>query len=260
MGEQPYSAAGTAASRPLRYTRPLLATAILLVAVPLFCRAGLWQLDRAAEKQALLDRFASALAAPISTALRADMTTADYKFQRFTLAGRYLPERQILLDNMTQDGANGYQVLTPFRTANQTVLINRGWLPASAQREVLPAIGVAGDPRTVTARLANLPEPGIRLATTATAAQDWPRRLLFPDQAQLEAVLGMDLPDWQLLLEPDQPDGFKRDWRAIPGNSGPAKHQGYALQWFSFAALTVVFYIILIRGWWRERRVPARPG
>lgn len=257
MGEQPYSAAATAASWPKRYARPLLASVILLVAVPLFWRAGLWQLDRAAEKQALTERFAAALSAPIDDGLTYDINLAANKFQRYRLTGRYQADRQILLDSMTQGGVNGYQVLTPFVTNTQTVLVNRGWLPANADRRVLPTPTVDSEPRTLVARLNNLPEPGIRLQGGAEPAAGWPKRLLFPERDELAALLELDVPNWQLLLEPDQVDGYTRDWRAIPGTAGPTKHQGYALQWFSFAVLTVVFYVILIRGWFRDRQTTA---
>ena len=176
--------------------------------------------------------------------LPSDTETIDLRYQLIELSGRYQPERQVLLDNMLSDGEPGYQVLTPLITVFGPVLVNRGWLPASADRGVLPNVTVGRAERTLRARLDLLPRPGIRLEPTVSRADDpWPRRLLYPEAAQLRAELDLDLPAYQLLLQPDEPDGYLRDWR--PAVMGPDKHFGYAVQWFSFTAAILVIYIFL---------------
>ncbi len=254
MGTQPYNPVDERASADIGrgVKRPLIATVMLVALLCLFFMAGFWQLGRADEKRAILERFDVATSGAHLTTLVPDDAAGALRFRTFELAGRYVPERQILLDNMTDGGANGYQVLTPFVTAGGTVLVNRGWLRADDDRSVLPWIAVDDQPRTVVARLNRLPAPGLRLEQPADTGSAWPRRLLFPDREQLVAVLDMPLPDYQLLLAPDQPDGYLRNWQAT--DSGPAKHLGYALQWFSFAALAVLFYAILMFQWYRARR------
>ncbi len=253
MGTQPYSAATAPASNvPPGYRRPAIATGLLVALLALFFSAGFWQLDRADEKWTVLDSAARAATGDRLTSLVSDAEAADYRFYTFELRGRYLPERQVLLDNMTQDGRNGYQVLTPFLSGTQYVMVNRGWLPAGNDRTQLPDIGVAADERVLIARLSALPAPGLRLAAPQTAASGWPRRMLFPDHAQLQAALQLPLPAYQLQLDPAQPDGYRRDWQTVA--AGPAKHFGYALQWFSFAGLACLFYLILMYQWWRSRK------
>ena len=254
MGDKPYSERSTPASVRISLARPALATAILIAAVPLFVSAGFWQLSRAAEKQALLAQFEQALQRPVSEQLEPDAPLTENKYRRFRVRGRFDTEHQVLLDNMTQGGVNGYQVLTPLRMAGWTVLVNRGWIPGNPDRRVLPEVGVPENERTLTARLSNLPAPGMRLASVESQDSSWPRRMLFPQRAELEAALGMRLPEFQLLLEAGEADGYGRDWQVISPESGPAKHQGYALQWFSFAGLTVIFYGLLMRGWFTDRR------
>jgi surfeit locus 1 family protein len=41
----------------------------------------------------------------------------------------------------------------------------------------------------------------------------------------------------------DLPDGLARDW--APHDAGAEKHEGYALQWYSLAALAVVLALVL---------------
>lgn len=230
----------------------MIATVLLVLLLALFFRAGFWQLDRAAEKTAVLERYSAAAGdAPIGT-LIADEDAADMRFRSVRLQGRYVPDRQILLENMTDGGRNGYQVLTLFRSGERHVLVNRGWLPADGDRRKLPYIDVSDAARTVTARINALPSPGLRLDAPAENADGWPRRMLFPTSVQLEAALGVELPAYQLQLAATEPDGYLRDWHAVA--SGPEKHLGYALQWFSFAALACIFYLILMIQWRRSER------
>jgi len=257
MGTQPYSAA----SEPARdnpgaaVRRPVIATVMLFALLGLFFSAGFWQLDRAAQKSSLQDRLVTASA---DEALREPVTDdqADAnRFRRFELQGRYLPERQVLLDNMTDGGSNGYQVVTPFQTGDTYVLVNRGWIAASHDRQVLPDIAVGAGERTIVARLNFLPAPGLKLEQQ-DVSDTWPRRLLFPDREQLEKTLGLKLPDYQLQLDPTQPDGFLREWQMT--DFGPEKHLGYAFQWFSFAALACIFYLILMYQWFRNHNKTKR--
>jgi len=231
-------------TRTLTFQPPWWATLALLAAGSLFVAAGLWQLDRAGQKRLLFSEYDLAEDGAILRRLPSDAEVADLRYQLIELGGRYRPDRQILLDNMLSDGKPGYQVLTPLVTVFGPVLVNRGWLPASADRDELPAIEVEPGERTVRARLDRLPRPGIRLEPTRTGKDSpWPRRLLYPDAEQLRAELGLDLPGYQLLLQPEEPDGYLRNWR--PAVMGPEKHIGYAVQWFSFTAAILVIYFFL---------------
>ncbi len=252
MGTQPYSAAAEPASGKPGSTigRPVVATIMLVALLSLFFSAGFWQLDRADQKRRLQDNYVAAGADEVLRAPVEDEQAEEYRFRRFELRGRYLPERQILLDNMTDGGSNGYQVVTPFQTDGRYVLVNRGWVAANQDRQILPDIGVSAEQRTIVAQLNFLPAPGLLLGQSDDT-ESWPRRLLFPDRAQLEQTLGLTLPDYQLQLDPAQIDGYLRIWQT-PDN-GAAKHLGYAFQWFSFAALACIFYLILMYQWFRNR-------
>ena len=256
---QPYSADEQRASRQpddapgIGMGRPAVATVMLVALLSLFFAAGFWQLDRAAEKQQILDRFATAAGGELIASLVPDDTAEALRFRGFSLTGRYLPERQFLLDNMTDGGSSGYQVLTPFQTGDRLVLVNRGWVAANADRSLLPSIAVGGETRTIVGRLNDFPAPGLRLEQPANINQQWPRRLLFPTAEQLEAALGVELPGYQLQLDPGEPDGYLRRWQAV--DSGPEKHLGYAFQWFSFAVLACIFYLLLMRQWFKARRI-----
>ncbi len=207
--------------------------------------AGFWQLGRASEKRDLEVRFASGSAAGTLQQLVTNEAAPGFRYRLVRLTGRYDPEHQLLLDNISHQRQPGYQVLTPFTTAGGTVLVNRGWVPADGDRRILPDIRVGGGTREVVGRIEWLPRPGIDLPAAAPPADaPWPRRLLFPTGQQASAQLGIPLRDYQLLLDPGAADGYVREWK--PGGMGAATHMAYAVQWFGLALTAVVIYLVLV--------------
>ena len=248
MTTQPYSGTNPRA----RYVRSAIATVILLALLTIFISAGLWQLGRAGEKYDLRAAFAAGTLVEVLQEPVNNIDMADHRFRRVELTGRYDPQHQILLDSIVADGRNGYQVLTPFQTEEQTLLVNRGWLAADTDRSILPNIDVDSEPRTIVARINRLPVPGMILDAPTVEATEWPRRMLYPTRDQIVAALGTPVPDFQLLLGADQGGGYLRDWKAV--EVGPQKHYGYAFQWFSFAILALIFYVILNVRWNRQHK------
>ncbi|MBL8200920.1 MAG: SURF1 family protein [Chromatiales bacterium] len=228
-----------------RWPGPWWAVLLTAAGVGIGVTAGLWQVGRAAEKRDLEARFAAGGSADVLQRLVGNEAAAEFRYRTVRLAGRYDPDHQLLLDNISHDRQPGYQVLTPFATAGGVVLVNRGWVRADGDRRILPDIRVASDPREVVGRIEWLPRPGIELAAVAPAPDaPWPRRLLFPTSEQASAQLGVPLPNYQLLLDPAAPDGYVREWR--PGGMGPDRHLAYAVQWFGLALTVVVIYFVLM--------------
>ncbi|HEY8520418.1 MAG TPA: SURF1 family protein [Gammaproteobacteria bacterium] len=212
-----------------------LAVAAALLAV-LCASLGRWQLERADENRALRDRFAAAADEPPLEAVP-EAPDAELRYRRLEIRGRYVPDRQFLLDNRVHDGRAGYEVLTPFRPEHggPWLLVNRGWMAANPDRRVLPDVAVDGHPRSVAGRLDDYPRLGLRLGDDEGAPPDEAVQVLvFPTRESLEARLGRPLAAFQLLLDPGEPDGFVRDWR--PGGVQPETNLTYAVQWFLFAA------------------------
>ena len=229
--------------------------AMLLVA--LFAALGHWQWRRAAEQEALHAQFAAGTQAQALTALPAALG-APLRYRAIALDGRYVPEVQVLLDNMTRDGAAGYEVLTPFLPAGgaPAVLVNRGWLPASPYRDELPEIQVGAAERSMRGRIDALPRSALRLAARGGApAAGAVRVMSFPRHEDLEHALGRALVPYQVLLAPGDADGYLRDWRA-PGFGG-TRNLVYAGQWWALAAATALAAGILAL---RRRRSLLKPS
>ncbi len=200
--------------------------------VVLFMLAGVWQLDRKEEKAAERALFARDTGYARYTA--GDDVQA---FQGMALRGRYLDERQIILDNMIVDGRVGHYVLTPFETApgDPLVIVNRGFLPATEAGIRQADIAVDDAIRELRGRAGRLPRPGYRMGAAIPEVASWPVHAVYPDYADIEVTLGRSIAPFVVLLDAAEDDGFAREWR--PDGIGPGRHLAYAVQWFAMAAV-----------------------
>lgn len=221
-----------------RYAPRPVATLATAVAVVAFACLGNWQLDRSADKRALAADFArQGPALPLPAA-----GGSLPRYQRVVAQGGYDGAHQFLLDNRSQGGGAGVEVLTPLLLADgSAILVNRGWLPFGADRARLPETSVGADPRRVAGRFSELPRAPVELA--APPSTKWPRLVNYPKQAELAAMLGRELRPGMILLDPQEPDGYGRDWQ-LAGTT-PERHLGYAVQWFALAATAAAIWIAL---------------
>ena len=209
------------------------------VFLPLVLWLGFWQLDRAVEKQAMLDNWEQAPEGVAwSRVSEGEYTTG----QPVTLSGQYLGVSW-LLDNRTRDGIAGHEILALFRPLQGgAVVINRGWLAGGQQRETLPELPTPDGMVMITARVADYPEPPVLASPDEPDDGGWPRRVQTLPR-EVASGADPDVPAFILKLEGDhQPGAFRADWE--PDMMGPQTHYGYAFQWFSLATALVVLTII----------------
>lgn len=250
-------------------------TGLTVVLCVLFVRLGLWQWGRYETKSELWAQFERG--ADQQVALGARATDELPRYARVEVEGRWLPQRQFLLDNRTHEGRAGYEVLTPFeRLDGRVLIVDRGWVPFSGYREKLPDVAseFAGldlaEPTRIVGRLDELPSAGLAGGRAAPALEgQWPRVTSYPTMAQLAASLAADargaasggsgsdsgaapggaaaapprLEPRVLLLDAREPRGYVRAWQ--PGGRGPEQNWSYAIQWWSFAVVLVVLYVSL---------------
>jgi surfeit locus 1 family protein len=114
-------------------------------------------------------------------------------------------------------------------------------------RDVLPPVQPPSGPVVVTGRVA-LPESGrLELSPRPPAGPVWQSL----DPARFAAATGIRvLPIVIEQTRPPQPDdGLVRDWPAP--DFGVEKHRIYMLQWYAFAALAIVLWVVV---YFRRRR------
>jgi surfeit locus 1 family protein len=228
-----------------RFAPSLAATCLTVAACAAFTRLGLWQWHKGVHARQEWTRFARGTdrVQPLAGRRLADVQL----FQRVSLEGRLDPDHQFLLDNRTARGSAGYEVLTPLERADdgQVLLIDRGWVPFTGSRAHLPQVAFPRPgPLQLTGRIANLPSPGLAIGRAPPdSTRSWPKVTSYPSMAQLERALGRSLEPRILLLDPQQPLGYVREWQ--PPGLPPLRYLSYAIQWWCFAALAVVIWAVL---------------
>jgi cytochrome oxidase assembly protein ShyY1 len=210
----------------------------------LFLGLGRWQWQKGNLRESEWERFSHG--AETVVALDWQGLADVPRFQLVSLIGRFDGEHQFLLDNRTHDGRAGYEVLTPLqRPDGRVALVDRGWVPFTGLRDRLPGVALrTGDIVTITGRTDELPVAGLESGRAAPSDGDrWPKVTSYPTLEQLSAALKKPLESRIVLLDAQQPDGYVREWQA-PGMP-PMRHWSYAIQWWAFAALALVLWVVL---------------
>jgi surfeit locus 1 family protein len=63
--------------------------------------------------------------------------------------------------------------------------------------------------------------------------------------SELSRAMARALEPRIVLLDPNEPDGYVRDWH--PAGIQPVRHWSYAIQWWAFAVVAVIFWAVLSR-------------
>ncbi|MEQ8484293.1 MAG: SURF1 family protein [Pseudomonadales bacterium] len=213
-------------------------TLFALLMLPITIALGFWQLARAAEKQALEDSFYDRFG---MLPVPAPADPAGIDFLRVRLEGRYLPGRDYLVDNRIERGRPGYWVVSVFGTLDgRRWLVNRGWLAGAPQRDQLPEVPGADGAQTLVGVV--WPDTGLPpLLAPDPWPAGWPRRVQRLDVARMAADDERVVPV-EIRLEPDQPGVLEAAPTQI--DFAPARHQGYAVQWFGLALVLCVGYAV----------------
>ncbi len=243
----------------------LLVAGILTVLV----RLGFWQLDRLEQRRAINAHVRVQLRSDTlvltGSALQSDLAQMEYR--SVLVSGKYDFEDQVALRNQAYQLEFGAHLLTPLKIdgSDLSVLVDRGWIPQDnflsgnwdrfdepgpvQVRGVIrlsqskPQMGSIRDPIPAAGEP---PLLGWNLANVAAIARQIPYPLLpvyiqkspdpqhptppYPDTASMNAPYPVDPP-----LD------------LTEGN-----HLSYALQWFAYAVIFMVGYLVLVLSQSRE--------
>lgn len=225
----------------------VLGAALALAA--LTARLGVWQLDRAAQKERLqtaIDTRRDLPALPAEAlALSASQAEAQHH-RRIELRGHWLPQHTVYLENRQMQGRPGFFVLTPLQLPDgSAVVVQRGWLPRDPVDRTRVRAPVPADGEVALG--GRIAPPPARLYDFEGGASGAIRQNL--DLPAYASETGLRLRPLSVLeLAPavaapaaGSGDGLVRDWPAPAADVH--KHYGYAFQWFSLSALTLILYV-----------------
>jgi surfeit locus 1 family protein len=221
---------------------PFVATVLL---VALGVSLGQWQDRRAADKTALQQKLSErGRAAPLVVGpqlLRAE----HVEYRPVTVAGEFVADWPLWLDNRPQNGKVGFYLLMPFKIAgsNTHVLVARGWLPRyTGEHNRLPpydtpkgTVIVRGVAKAALGKVMQLGEPNA-IAPNAILQNIEP--------AQFAAASKLTVQPFfiEQTGAGEAGDKLVRDWPAPA--LGVEKHQGYAFQWYALAVMALLFFVI----------------
>lgn len=237
------------------FSRRWILTTVLVIAGAAVCaRLGIWQLDRLKQRRAFNShvyamRALSALDLP-SQADVEDLADMEYRATRVT--GTYDFAHQVAIRNQSYNDQYGFHLLTPLMMTNgEAVLVDRGWIPADGN--YAPADWRKYDaPGTATVNGI------IRSSQTTSGFGGVADPTPTPGQKGLDLWIYVNIerisqqmpyPILPVYIQ-QNPDASKTDppipYQAeLDLSEGP--HQGYAVQWFSFAALLLFGYPFYVR-------------
>jgi surfeit locus 1 family protein len=215
-------------------------------------RLGIWQLNRLSERKALnKSLIARAAARPVQLGQLPRDTGARH-FARVILDGKYDYANEIRILNRTRNGSPGVNIITPLKSpdSDTAVLVNRGWI-------------YAADGMTVD--LSRWREPvdlegegyveNFRTGTGVARSKSHPRAYRWLDSSVSQVFPYAVRPYFVVLIA---------DSGQTPANVPPrvpvppldeGSHRSYAIQWFSFAAISIFGTILYLR-----HKNDARPG
>ena len=235
-----------AAPRLMTLSRRCIIGSIVVALIALTCvRLGIWQLHRLEQKRnPNAGAHVRMRLAPVAlSSLMLD--SAGLLYRRATLTGKYDDAHTIIVAGRALHGVPGVHVLTPMRVGNSGVLVNRGWVGSSDAASIdLEAIRESA-PAQVQGLILALPENPRRADDSTGFRRVWYHLSVPALRRQFPYPLAGYVV--QILPSADAPAAPKR---LPPPELDEGPHLGYAIQWFGFAAIGVIgWLILLLRGY-----------
>lgn len=215
---------------------------ITFVFFSLFIRLGLWQLQRAAEKQHLVEISKQMLRKP-AIDWNGKLKLPE-QYEAINVNGKFL-DNILFLDNQHYNHRVGYNVLISLLLEDgKIIIIDKGWVLADLRnRKKLPQIDLSLNNVKISGR----------------AYYPSVNRMILGEQIEIisarsSIIQSIDIPIISKFLqksvypfiirdENSTDNSYIKEWSIV--SMPPARHYGYAVQWFAFALVILIIFIFL---------------
>ena len=231
---------------PLTVAGDLRALVAGIILLGLLINLGSWQLARATEKSALVDRWEARAALPaVHPSTVSSEPPERLADRQVTWRGLFQAEDYLLLDNRIHRGRVGYHVVALVSAEDVLVPVNLGWLAGDPSRRTEPTpvlpeglVSVSGRVYVPTGTPIMMQKPEAPASLPASVQtlywDDW--------QRSLSTLTGHAVFPFEVRVDQRSPLAFVAEWPIV--NQSPAKHIGYAIQWFAMAAVLVFIGVL----------------
>jgi cytochrome oxidase assembly protein ShyY1 len=222
-----------------------LTAVVFTFAICCFTLLAPWQFSRNTEREqqnAALETSFTAAPVPLAQLLPPGTVPGQgTEWHLVSITGRYLPDKEVVARLRTVQGEGAYEVLTPMRTTDGTVvLIDRGYVRLDSKSGVLPYAPPPDGIVQVTARVrADETDPKNRDAF-ADASTGGKLQSYVVDSRVVARAGKLDIRPGYFQLDVGQPGVLG----ALPlpqTDSGP--FLSYALQWIAFGAMALLGWL-----------------
>ena len=238
--------------------RWIFTTLVVLAAIGVMARLGFWQLERLEQRRVFIQHVEAQLnSAPLdlNQALSEgglqpeDLNQMEYRM--VVARGQYRFSETVALRNQVWEDQPGFHLLTPLylEGSKAALLVDRGWIPL-AQREKSDwgqydqpgEVQIEGQIRLAqNRRIFGVPDP--TLAPGQNGLDAWNAVNIARIAGQVEGDL---LPVF-VVASPENANASMPYRELTQPDLSEGSHLGYALQWFSFAAVLAIGYPFFVR-------------
>ncbi len=236
--------------------RFVITTLLVIIAVGVMIRLGIWQLDRLEQRRAFNARVQAQISQPTLTldVNSLGLNLYEMEYRSVLVQGEYDFENQVALRNQAYQNRWGVYLLTPLKIkgTDQAVMVNRGWIPGEdflsgnwSRFDQNGEVVVKG----VIRRSQKTPDFGRRSDAIPQAGDPPLKAWNFANIAAISSQI-----DYAILqdvyIQQTEGEGALANL-PIPAeinldlSEGP--HLGYALQWFTFASILAIGYPFFIK-------------
>ena len=245
----------------------ILTTLLVILAMGVMVRLGIWQLDRLEQRRAFNARVLAQVDQPVLD-LKAVLVSGEVtpemlremEYREVVVVGEYDQSQEVVLRNQAWENHLGVHLYTPLKIegSDQAILVNRGWVPL----EDFPGVKLdqyAEDGRVEVRGIIrnSRQQPDIGRMQDPTPAPGGERLDSFAAANVERIAVQIPYPIQPVLIQQIPDPG----WNGLPHRVEnelvltEGSHLGYAMQWFAFAVILGAGYPFFVR---RETSVEGR--
>jgi surfeit locus 1 family protein len=205
---------------------------------------GFWQLRRLSARRASNAVLASRRVAPEVSLDSLPRDTSLAHFRRVRVRGAYDYASKIVLTLRGRNGSPGVNIITPVRRAgtDTAVLVNRGWVYSPDGITIDTKQWREGDSVDASGFVETFPTQGPFNPPNPTR----PRSMRRLHRSDLVRLFPYPIANYYVVVT-DSGRAANAPPRIEPAPLDEGPHRNYAIQWFSFAAISIIGLVIFVR-------------